>query len=256
MSDLNNLVLKRLVKTLQGQIDELKTRISELTAENKQLQSAKSPFDGDTQILQFQLSCLTQEKEDLNKQVEQLQSMLGSAFNGWGAFTPYSAYNDVDNIILCAEEENKRLRRELKELQDNYDGLNNSTKFNAGDFDEAFTYAAEPVMLAPFGTNTVSIPITREADFYVTKIVRESNGPFAFLIRDTANDRMWSNRPLHCNLGAGTANKPYILPKPRCVPRKALITIELTDMSGAANEVRIALPGYKVYCVENLYCAT
>ena len=59
----------------------------------------------------------------------------------------------------------------------------------------------------------LTVSITREADFYLTKIVARtvlvggtSRRASDFLIRDSSNDRQWSNVAVaNPSLGAGTA---------------------------------------------------
>lgn len=174
-------------------------------------------------------------------------------FGGGGGFgqadaSANSALNlqTLQEILLSMQEENKRLRK------DNFKLAEKIRKIESGNFDEYFIYATQPIMLAAGGTATTTISITREADFYLTKLVRVATAPFAFLLRDSSNDRQWSNIPVHSDIGAGTAQLPLILPKPRFIARASTVTIELTDLSLAANEVRLGLIGYKVYHIEDL----
>jgi hypothetical protein len=152
----------------------------------------------------------------------------------------------LQEILLSMQEENKRLRK------DNFKLAEKIRKIESGNFDEYFIYATQAILLSAGGTATTTISITREADFYLTKLVRVATAPFAFLIRDSSNDRQWSNIPTHSDIAAGTAQLPLILPKPRFIARASTITIELTDLSLAANEIRLGLIGYKVYHVEDL----
>jgi hypothetical protein len=152
----------------------------------------------------------------------------------------------LQEILLSMQEENKRLRK------DNFKLAEKIRKIESGNFDEYFIYATQPILLASGGTATTTISITREADFYLTKLVRVATAPFAFLLRDSSNDRQWSNIAIHSDIGAGTAQLPLILPKPRFIARASTITLEFTDLSLASNEIRLGLIGYKVYHVEDL----
>jgi len=170
-------------------------------------------------------------------------------FGGFGqAEGAASALNlqTLQEILLSMQEENKRLRK------DNFKLAEKIRKIESGNFDEYFIYSTQAITLASGGTATTTISITREADYYLTKLVRVATAPFSFLIRDSSNDRQWSNIPIHSDIGAGTAQLPLILPKPRFIARASTITIELTDLSLATNEVRLGLIGYKVYHVEDL----
>jgi len=73
-------------------------------------------------------------------------------------------------------EENSKL------LKDNTKLATKVRRIESGHFDEFFTYTTSAIHLSPFGTATITIALTREADFYITKIVRIQNGPFAFLV--------------------------------------------------------------------------
>lgn len=156
----------------------------------------------------------------------------------------------LQEILLSVQEENKRLRK------DNFKLAEKVRKIESGNFDEYFIYATNPVTLSSGGTATTTISVTREADFYLTKVVRVSTGIFSFLVRDSSNDRQWSNVAIHSDMGAGTAQLPLILPKPRFIARASTITIDLTDLSLSSNVVRLGLIGYKVYHVEDLRVTT
>jgi len=176
---------------------------------------------------------------------------FGQADAGGGAAAGGSLnLQTLQEILLSMQEENKRLRK------DNFKLAEKIRKIESGNFDEYFIYATSPITLASGGTATTTISITREADFYLTKLVRVATAPFAFLVRDSSNDRQWSNIAVHSDIGAGTAQLPLILPKPRFIARASTITIELTDLSLASNEVRLGLIGYKVYHVEDLKTTT
>lgn len=170
---------------------------------------------------------------------------LGGGFGQTGG-TSNLDLQTLQEILLSMQEENKRLRK------DNFKLAEKIRKIESGNFDEYYIYATQPIMLAAGGTATTTISITREADFYLTKLVRVATAPFAFLVRDSSNDRQWSNIATHSDIAAGTAQLPLILPKPRFIARASTITIELTDLSLAANEIRLGLIGYKVYHVEDL----
>lgn len=153
---------------------------------------------------------------------------------------------DLKEIIFSVQNENKRLR------SDNYKLAEKVRKIESGNFDEYYTYQTSQINLIANGTATTTIATTREADFYLAKLVRVSTGTFSFMVRDSSNDRQWSNVQLHSDIGAGTAQLPLILPKPRFVARSSTLTIDITDLSGAANTVRLGFIGYKVYHVEDL----
>lgn len=179
----------------------------------------------------------------------QYPNQSGGFSGGFGQQDPATgnlSLQTLQEILLAMQEENKRLRK------DNFKLAEKIRKIESGNFDEFFIYATQPTTLASGGTATITISVTREADFYLTKIVRVATAPFAFLVRDSSNDRQWSSIAVHSDIGAGTAQLPFILPKPRFVARASTITVELTDLSLATNEIRLGFIGYKVYHVEDL----
>lgn len=174
-------------------------------------------------------------------------------FSGFGGDVPPTSggsaqfdLQTLQEILLSLQEENRRLRK------DNFKLAEKIRKVESGNFDEYFIYATNPITLAANGTATTTISITREADFYLTKVVRVSNGAFSFSVRDSSNDRQWSNTSIHSDIGAGTAQLPLILPKPRFIARASTITIDIADLSSMTNTVRLGFIGYKVYHVEDL----
>lgn len=242
MTELNNTVLKAIVTTLQSKVDYLE-------AENKALERRFFlPAGQELVKVKGLLQIVQDARAELGGQVVELKAKNKSANE-----VSISLKHSNDHLF---KERDQLIERNTQLLKDNTKLVTKVRKIESGNFDEFFTYATEPVQLAAYGTAVVNIAITREADFYLTKLARVATSPFSFLIRDSSNDRQWSNIPLHSDLGAGTVQLPLILPKPRFVARASNITIEVTNLTGCANEVRLALIGYKVYHVENLYYAT
>ena len=152
----------------------------------------------------------------------------------------------LNEIVNGLQAENKRLSKENHKLKDRI------RKVESGCFDEFYTYATPVIRLRPDEEREIAINITREADFYATKLIRKGDG-FQFQIRDSSNDRQWSNIPLDAELGAGPAHLPMILPKPRFIARASTITVYLKNTSETMRDVAIAFAGFKVYHVEDLY---
>lgn len=246
-TDLNNAVLKALVNGLQSKVDDLE-------AENKSLREGSLPERDavETKDLLYKIQDARAELFEVNKDLRKENDILHKSVQE-SSRAVKSMKHSFDHAF---KERDKLVEENGKLLKDNTKLATRVRKIESGNFDEYFTYTTPPITLTPGGSAVVNIAITREADFYVTKIVRAATGPFAFLVRDSSNDRQWSNIPLHSDLGAGTAQLPLILPKPRFVARASNITIELTDLTCMANEVRLALIGYKIYHIENLYHAT
>jgi hypothetical protein len=55
------------------------------------------------------------------------------------------------------------------------------------------------------------------------------------------------NEPVHSAAFVGTAERPSILPKPLLIQPNSTVALDITDLSGAPNEVYFNLAGFKVY---------
>ena len=55
------------------------------------------------------------------------------------------------------------------------------------------------------------------------------------------------NIPVHSSTIIGTGEQQFKLPKPLLIPANATLSLDITDLSGAQNEVYLSLSGYKVY---------
>jgi len=110
------------------------------------------------------------------------------------------------------------------------------------------TTTPETVALA---ANAVSGPIPFVIDesmghMEIYYLVAQATGPFTFRIKDEGRNYYWSNREVHVDTVIGVAQRPFILPETYFLNASAgtrQLTIEMTDISGAPNNVRIALVG-------------
>jgi len=160
--------------------------------------------------------------------------------------------NNDKSMILVLQEALAASQTECKRLRkDNYSLAQKVRKATSGNFDEYFTYSTLEVELPPKGSAVLVIKLTRVADFYATKLVKTGTD-FKFLVKDSSNDRQWSNIPVDAEVGAGSAQLPLILPKPRFIARASTVTVEFWNKSDKSNLVSLALIGYKIYHVEDL----
>lgn len=131
-----------------------------------------------------------------------------------------------------------------------------------GLYDTLGTYPSENVMpywygfknltadgnaLTASGTGNNSIKITAEAAFLATDVRVVSTGSFRIFARIDSSDRQLMNSSQHINNVAGTAQRPGFLAKPLLLPANTTISFDLTDISGAPNEVELTMNGYKIY---------
>lgn len=107
--------------------------------------------------------------------------------------------------------------------------------------------AAEGNEIPANGTRRASIKISADASFIATYIMGASDGEYTIFYRMDASDRQLMNIPIHSATGVGTAERPYILPKPLLLEANTTISFDLQDLSGADNEVYFTMGGFKVY---------
>lgn len=97
------------------------------------------------------------------------------------------------------------------------------------------------------GTTTAAIPTDNDTHFVVYKLTGARDGACTVTIKDGARDRQWMNEAVHFDNLVGNGAFPNILPAPRFIPRGVVISIGLTDLSGATNTVELNLIGVKLY---------
>jgi hypothetical protein len=101
--------------------------------------------------------------------------------------------------------------------------------------------------LAANGQATATIKITADAAFIARYVNGASTGAYLIDTRIDASDRQLNNRAVHSAAFVGTAERPDILPKPLLLPANTTVSFDLTDLSGADNDVFFTLLGFKIY---------
>jgi hypothetical protein len=97
------------------------------------------------------------------------------------------------------------------------------------------------------GTVQQSIKVTADAAFIVHHITGASTGDYLIDLRVDASDRILMNRQVHSASWVGTGERPHFLAKPLLVPPNSTLSFNITDLSGAVNEVYFTLNGFKIY---------
>jgi hypothetical protein len=92
-----------------------------------------------------------------------------------------------------------------------------------------------------------TIKVSADASFVACQILGASTGDYLCQMRIDNSDRILMNRPVHSSALVGTAERAHYLPKPLLVSANATISFDLTDLSGAQNEIYFTLCGYKIY---------
>jgi hypothetical protein len=101
--------------------------------------------------------------------------------------------------------------------------------------------------LQPNGTQRPSIKITADAAMISTLITGASTGEYSVFMRTDSSDRQLMQLPIHSAAMVGTAERPFQLPKPLLLAPNTTLSFDITDLSGALNEVWFTLWGFKVY---------
>ncbi|NEN87939.1 MAG: DUF930 domain-containing protein [Okeania sp. SIO3H1] len=97
------------------------------------------------------------------------------------------------------------------------------------------------------GTAVASIKISADSAFVATSARNATSGDLLYFPRTDASDRQLVNEAVHSSNFSGTAERPGFFAKPLLCPANTTLSFDLTDLSGAANEVYFTLSGYKVY---------
>lgn len=101
--------------------------------------------------------------------------------------------------------------------------------------------------LAANGTAVNSIRISADSAFIAMSIRGTSTGDYLAFMRQDASDRQLMNIGVNSNALVGTAERPAPLHKPLLLPANTTISFDLSDLSGAGNNIWFTLAGFKVY---------
>lgn len=92
-----------------------------------------------------------------------------------------------------------------------------------------------------------SIKISADSAFIAMSVRGVSTGDVLYFMRTDSSDRQLQNTPIHSRNYAGTAQRPAPLHKPLLLPANTTLSFDISDLSGAQNEVYLTLAGFKVY---------
>jgi len=106
---------------------------------------------------------------------------------------------------------------------------------------------AEGTNLTAGGTGRASIKVSADAAFVTRYFTGSSTGNYQVFMRSDSSDRQLMDDPVHSSTIVGTAERPFDLPKPLLLAPNTTISFDLTDLSGAINEVYFTMCGFKVY---------
>lgn len=92
-----------------------------------------------------------------------------------------------------------------------------------------------------------SIKISADSAFVANTVRGVSTGDLLFFVRTDSSDRQLENEPIHSSNFMGTAQRPAPLHKPLLLPANTTLSFDITDISGATNQLWLTLAGFKIY---------
>lgn len=116
-------------------------------------------------------------------------------------------------------------------------------------FRSPFIYEIDLGAIAANGAAIGILSTDTDSDFLVESVTGVRTGSCTILIAEGARGRDWMDRATHFDNMVGMANFPNDLLKqsPRFIARGGTISVNVTDLSGASNTVRVYFIGVKLY---------
>jgi hypothetical protein len=101
--------------------------------------------------------------------------------------------------------------------------------------------------LAALQATTVNVPVGGDRPFICLAIHAWSTAPFSFNVKPSSLPSKLAENPMHSYaiFGNQAGPRPFRLPRPWLLDRTATLSIELTDLSNAANTLGLAFIGYR-----------
>jgi hypothetical protein len=120
-------------------------------------------------------------------------------------------------------------------------------RYPTGWQDLLFWYPINPVALTALQQGVIStITIDNDAEFEWRWIIGNSTGLFSLTLQDRYTSRPIMASAINGENVMGTAQLPFILPKPYILHRTSTISAIFNDRSGAGNTIQLCLVGYKL----------
>jgi len=122
-----------------------------------------------------------------------------------------------------------------------------TTQVSLGLTDQLFWYLLSPAQLTANQQGVIAtVSIDNDADFEWRWIIGNSTGLYSVTLQDNfAASPLMPNAVNSENI-VGTAQLPFVLPKPYPLYRTSSIKAVFNDRSGSANTIQLCLVGYKL----------
>ncbi len=113
--------------------------------------------------------------------------------------------------------------------------------------DLPFWYVLAPPQLAANAAGVVAtVQIDNDSDFEWRWIIANATGLFSVTLLDQFTSRPLSTVAINGENISGTAQLPFLLPKPYLLRRTSVLRGTFNDRSAAPNTIQFALVGYKI----------
>jgi hypothetical protein len=112
--------------------------------------------------------------------------------------------------------------------------------------DLIFWYPINVVLTSGQANVPGSVTIDNDADFECRWLISSQTGLYNLVLFDRLRARPLMPSPINNENMAGTAQLPFILPKPLTLLRTAVILGTFTDRSMAGNTIQFCFAGYKL----------
>jgi|ERR1700739_2619998 len=122
-----------------------------------------------------------------------------------------------------------------------------TTKISPGLTDQLFWYSLNPAQLTSLQQGVLAtVTIDNDADFEWRWIIASSTGLFSVTLQDNYAASPLMAGAINGENVAGTAQLPFVLPKPYPLYRTSTLKGSFNDRSGAPNTIQFLLVGYKL----------
>lgn len=102
------------------------------------------------------------------------------------------------------------------------------------------------VTLTALASGSGNVQTDNDADFEWRWLISSQTGTYSVQLTDRFTARPMSNGKVNNENLAGTAQLPFILPKPYLIRRTSSIQGDFTDRSNAGNTIQLCFAGYKL----------
>ena len=110
-----------------------------------------------------------------------------------------------------------------------------------------FVYNSGVVNFAANASTTIQIAVDNDAHFLVQKITGFTLGGCLLEFREAAKDIGWQNTGIYPTSILGNGQFPNVLFSNRFILRGSVVSLNVQDLSAAANQVEVNLIGVKLY---------